>query len=78
MSKIIDSQVCWDGQMSLQSMEGFARSKGIQWTVDSVLNRSQARILGMTASAAVVNGQRLTAKQLAKFNKARLDKINKR
>ena len=77
MSKIIDTRVCWDGQLTVQAMEAFARSKGIQWTVDTVLNRSQARSLGVT-SAAVVNGQRLTEKQLAKFNKARLDKTSKR
>lgn len=77
MSKIIDSWVCWDGQLTVQAMEAFARSKGIQWTVDTVLNRSQARSFGLT-SAAVVNGQRLTPKQLAKFNKERLDKTSKR
>ena len=68
MSKIIDSWVCWDGGHM---------TPALAWTVANILGKGQAKSLGL-ASAAVVNGQRLTAKQLAKFNKARLDKATKR
>lgn len=50
---------------------------------DSVVGAAQrrapvCRVCELPTSAAVINGQRLTAKQLAKFNKARLDKASKR
>ena len=54
-------------------------SKVIDFTVEAALRRTPAcPACTLPTSAAVVNGQRLTAKQLAKFNKARLDKISKR
>jgi len=65
MSKIIEM---WDGSHM---------TPALAWTVTNILGKGKARSLGQ-ASAAVVNGQRLTAKQLAKFNKARLDKTSKR
>ncbi len=54
-------------------------SKVIDFTVEAALRRTPAcPTCTLPTSAAVVNGQRLTAKQLAKFNKARLDKATKR
>ena len=53
-------------------------SKIIDFTVDMILGRTPVCKNCGQASAAVVNGQRLTEKQLAKFNKERLDKISKR
>ena len=53
-------------------------SKIIEGTVAMLLGQAPACPACGQASAAVVNGQRLTAKQLAKFNKERLDKTSKR
>ena len=57
-------------------------SKAMAWTATTISNGLAVRVcththehIYMPTSAAVVNGQRLTAKQLAKFNKARLDKF---
>jgi hypothetical protein len=60
-------------------------SKAMAWTVASICNGLAVHMCTHTykhvyvpTSAAVVNGQRLTVKQLAKFNKERLDKLGVR
>jgi hypothetical protein len=54
-------------------------SKVFDFVVEAALRRAPVcKVCELPTSAAVVNGQRLTAKQLAKFNKARLDKAPKR
>jgi len=60
-------------------------SKALAWTAAQISNGLVVRVcththehIYMPTSAAVVNGQRLTAKQLAKFNKLRLDKLGVR
>jgi len=54
-------------------------SKVFDFVVAAALRRAPVcRVCVLPTSAAVVNGQRLTLKQLAKFNKARLDKATKR
>ena len=57
-------------------------SKAMAWTAAQISNGLAVRVcththehVYMQTSAAVQNGHRLTAKQLAKFNKARLDKF---
>ena len=57
-------------------------SKAMAWTAAQISNGLAVRVcththehVYMPTSAAVQNGHRLTAKQLAKFNKARLDKL---
>jgi len=60
-------------------------SKALEWTVANICNGLAVHVcthtyehVYMPTSAAVVNGQRLTVKQLAKFNKLRLDKLGHR
>jgi hypothetical protein len=57
-------------------------SKALEWTVANICNGLAVHVCTHTyehvyvpTSAAVVDSQRLTPKQLAKFNKARLDKL---
>ena len=57
-------------------------SKAMEWTVARICNGLVVSVCTHTykhvfvpTSAAVVDSQRLTEKQLAKFNKARLDKL---
>jgi len=54
-------------------------SKVFDFVVEAALRRAPVcKACLLPTGAAVVNGQRLTPKQLAKFNKARLDKATKR
>jgi hypothetical protein len=60
-------------------------SKALAWTAARICNGLAVHVCTHTykhvyvpTSAAVVNGQRLTVKQLAKFNKLRLDKLTNR
>ena len=60
-------------------------SKAMEWTAANICNGLAVSVCTHTykhvyvpTSAAVVNGQRLTVTQLAKFNKLRLDKLTNR